>query len=223
MKIVYERGQVLGKHGIKYLKELQGIPRINSKGRPYTERYALFLCGNCPNEFRAHIGKIKCGWTKSCGCIKLTSDGISCLPSGERDPIHVVWSRMINRCHNPNDIGFKNYGSRGISVCDDWRKSFKLFRAWAVNNGHNFGLQIDRIDNNGNYEPRNCRFVTNLENSRNKRNNRHCWLDREKMIFVDAANMLGVNYVTIASWAKQPIGSRKFRKRPAGLTFEDNA
>ena len=221
MKIVYERGQVLGKHGIKYLEEIQGIPRINPKGIRYIERYALFLCGDCPNEFRAHIGKVKCGWTKSCGCRKFTSDGISYLPSGERDPIHILWKGMIERCHDPKSVGFKNYGARGISVCTEWRDSFKAFRDWAVNNGYAKGLQIDRRENNGSYKPENCRFITNFENQSNRRNNKHCWINGEKVIWAEAARRLSVSSITIRAWSKQPIEAKKFRKRPFGLTFED--
>lgn len=217
----YTAGQLLGEYGCKYLRESKHIPRTSSSGYPFMERHAFFECGRCGKEFTAHIGKVKTGWTKSCGCRKLTSDGISTLPSGERDPLHVVWARMNERCYDPKAINYRLYGERGISVCEEWRKSFKSFRTWAINNGHELGLQIDRIDNNGNYCPENCRFVTNKENSKNKRNNRHCWLDGEKIIFSEAAERLGVSCETIRAWSKQDINSRKFRKRPLSLVFEE--
>lgn len=78
---------------------------------------------------------------------------------------------MIQRCHNPKDKGYKNYGARGITVCEEWRNNKESFFKWALENGYDFGLQIDRINPNGNYEPLNCRFITSRENNNNRRNN----------------------------------------------------
>ena len=79
-----------------------------------------------------------------------------------------VWAAMRTRCLNANCPHYKDYGGRGITVCSRWNE-FKLFRDWALSNGYQAGLQLDRIDNDGNYEPGNCRFVTKLENMRNTR------------------------------------------------------
>ena len=83
--------------------------------------------------------------------------------------IYQVWCRMKQRCQNPNDPSYKNYGGRGISLCEEWNKDFTKFAAWAT--GYAKGLQIDRINNDGNYEPGNCRWVTPKQNARNKRTN----------------------------------------------------
>lgn len=85
--------------------------------------------------------------------------------------LHRRWSRMISRCYSKSNIGYGYYGGRGISVCDEWKFDYRTFRDWAIRNGWNPSLQIDRINNEGNYEPSNCRFVTSKENNRNKRNN----------------------------------------------------
>ena len=77
---------------------------------------------------------------------------------------------MKQRILNPNHKDYKNYGGRGITVCNEWL-AFIPFRDWALNNGYAEGLQINRIWNNGNYEPFNCNFVPGEENARNKRNN----------------------------------------------------
>lgn len=82
-----------------------------------------------------------------------------------------VRRHMVRRCHDPRAEQFKDYGGRGIFVCDEWRASAHAFIKWAINSGYSIGLQIDRIDNNGPYTPSNCRFVTRLINSNNKRNN----------------------------------------------------
>lgn len=78
---------------------------------------------------------------------------------------------MKERCYNPNAHYYKNYGGRGISICDEWRNDPIAFIQWGEKHGYQKGLQIDRIDNDGNYEPSNCRFVTPKENNNNKRNN----------------------------------------------------
>lgn len=85
-----------------------------------------------------------------------------------------LWSSykdMKRRCLNPEDKSYKRYGARGIGVCPEWIDSFQSFCSWALRNGYRDDLQIDRIDNNADYCPENCRWVTAAENSRNCRNN----------------------------------------------------
>jgi len=85
------------------------------------------------------------------------------------------WGSMITRCTNPNNRNYVNYGGRGITVCDKWRK-FSNFFEWSLDNGFHLGLTIDRIDTNKGYEPNNCRYITNEEQQRNRRDNR-CFID----------------------------------------------
>lgn len=82
--------------------------------------------------------------------------------------LYYVWNTMKQRCVNPNVTRYKRYGGRGISVCEEWKKSFLAFHTWANAAGYKQGLTIDRIDNDGDYKPSNCRWVTNLENRRNR-------------------------------------------------------
>lgn len=88
-------------------------------------------------------------------------------PSIERS-IYCVWSTMIYRCENPQRRDFPHYGGRGISVCDEWH-DFETFMDWAIKNGYDFGLELDRENNDNGYNPNNCRFVTHKINSRNRR------------------------------------------------------
>jgi hypothetical protein len=79
---------------------------------------------------------------------------------------------MLVRCYNPENNNYHNYGGRGIRVCDEWRQSRDAFKNWAIANGWERGLQIDRIDNDGDYEPGNCMFTTGVWNSRKRRTSR---------------------------------------------------
>jgi hypothetical protein len=77
--------------------------------------------------------------------------------------LYEIWNGMKQRCQNPNTISYKGYGGKGISVCEEWNNSFKAFYDWAISNGYRNDLTIDRIENDGNYEPANCRWATNKE------------------------------------------------------------
>lgn len=86
-----------------------------------------------------------------------------------KHPLNSVWCGMKQRCYNKNMHRYVDYGGRGIKICDEWRNDFEAFHNWAIANGWQAGLQIDRIDNDGIYEPGNCRFVTPQANSLNRR------------------------------------------------------
>lgn len=117
-------------------------------------------------------GRLKSGHTKSCGCLaydmhvkQLETHGYT---TGGRSRTLTIWCGMKARCLNPKSISYRNYGARGISICREWL-SFKAFHEWAIANGYSDGLQLDRIDNDGDYCPSNCRWVTRTENARNTR------------------------------------------------------
>jgi hypothetical protein len=82
--------------------------------------------------------------------------------------LHRVWCEIHRRCNDPKRERYNRYGGRGIKVCDEWKTDFEPFCKWALSNGYREGLQIDRINNDGDYEPTNCRFVTRLQNCRNR-------------------------------------------------------
>lgn len=86
--------------------------------------------------------------------------------------LYNIWCLMKRRCFNPKDEKYKRYGARGITVCDEWRNNYEMFYKWAHANGYKDYLTIDRINNDGNYEPGNCRWATIIEQANNKSNSR---------------------------------------------------
>jgi len=124
-------------------------------------------CGNSHTAILTHLTK---GGTTSCGCFnkdnqrkRLTKHGFA------GTQLLQCWSDMKQRCLNPDRDNYKDYGGRGITIYQEWISDSTSFIKWALENGYQPGLQLDRKDNNGSYNPDNCRFVTNKINSRNTR------------------------------------------------------
>lgn len=134
----------------------------------------LCRCKACGREFQTtsqHANTLK-----SCGCLRknrLLKHGQAVNRNGNQPRLYRIWKAMRNRCNNPKHSGYRNYGQRGVRVCDEWDE-FLIFQKWATENGYTEPLadtpikdrlSIDRVDPNGNYEPSNCRWVPLSENS----------------------------------------------------------
>jgi len=117
---------------------------------------------------------------------------------GQRPHIYIVWKNMKARCRNSNRPDYKYYGGRGIDVCSEW-EDFGNFRKWAINNGYKKNLELDRIENDGDYCPENCRWVTHRENIKNSRNCRIITYDGKAQPLIDWAEEIGINAGTIRS------------------------
>lgn len=103
---------------------------------------------------------------------------------------------MRQRCSNPRNTHYGTYGARGITVCEEWEK-FEAFRDWALANGYEASLEIDRIDNDAGYSPSNCRFVTKAENSRDRTTTRNFDFFGENLCLSEAARRFGIGMTTL--------------------------
>lgn len=153
-------GQVFGK--------LTVVSRLPINEKKIIKWECLCFCGKTTFVSTASL---RTGGTKSCGCQRNIRENP--LKKGSTDVkkrLFYIWRGMKSRCFCKSHKAYKDYGGRGISVCEEWETSFSLFMEWALSHGYGNTLQIDRIDNNDSYSPSNCRFVTARTNLNNKRN-----------------------------------------------------
>lgn len=113
--------------------------------------------------------------------------------------LYRIWTDMKRRCYDERCLEYRNYGGRGIEICQEWKNSFEAFRSWAMENGYADDLTIDRIDVNGNYEPSNCYWVTAKEQANNMRTNTLVTYKGETKTLVQWAESFGINYHTLVS------------------------
>lgn len=157
-------------------------------------------CGNITTVVSTNLtlGKIK-----SCGCIRreqITERNIT--HNLTKSKIYKVWKGIKQRCSNPKHPSYKNYGARGIRVCEEWKENFDGFYQWSIANGYieNKGnqktnlLTIDRIDNDKNYSPDNCRWVDRATQARNKRGNKIIVYKGEKHCLIEWCEILNLSY-----------------------------
>lgn len=130
---------------------------------------------DCGNTVITSGSAMRKGHTKSCGCLqkevaKTVMSKTMTKHKLTEHPLYEIWGSIIKRCTNPNCSAYKNYGGRGIFICDKWRNSFKSFYDDMID-GYSPELELDRIDNNDGYYKENCRWVSKQTNARNKRTN----------------------------------------------------
>ena len=170
---------------------------------PSGHKQNQWLCKcECGKEVAVTTAHLKSGHTKSCGCIqreKARINGLKKKHGLTKTRIHRIWTQMKTRCFNTNDEHYKDYGGRGITVCEEWMNSLLAFYDWAMSNGYKEGLTIDRIDVNGNYEPSNCRWATMKEQSKNKRNTVFVTLDGITKTLLEWSEITGIKYQTLFS------------------------
>lgn len=162
---------------------------------------------DCGNSVVVSGKDMRNGKTKSCGCYHKEHYATPPKMEGKKNPSYKhgksgsklfwIWAGIVQRCTNENNKGFRLYGARGITVCEEWRNSFETFYEWAIANGYSEGLSIDRKDNNKGYSPENCRWATAKDQSNNRRCNILITRNGETHTLSEWTNMLNLPYKTV--------------------------
>ena len=183
-------GQKIGK--LKVVRRLESGTTANGK------RYGRWKCRcDCGNEIILRTGYLQSGDTKSCGCYRKEITTLRSYKHGHsrkhaETRTYKAWQRMFQRCTNPNNPDYKYYGGRGIKISELWINSFENF---LIDMGEcPKGLSLDRIDNNGNYEPGNCRWSTWMNQQNNRRSNIRIWFAGTYYTMSQLCKELNLNY-----------------------------
>lgn len=179
---------------------------IKTAGKTKNGAYLWQCKCDCGNEIIANVGNLKNGHTKSCGCLRVDRCKTNFTKHGlEHTRLYGIWSDMRLRCYDEKNIAYHRYGGRGITICDEWKNDVKAFYDWATANGYKDSLTIDRIDNDGNYCPENCRWATVKEQASNRRSNILVTHNGKTQTMKKWANEVGTPYKVV--WARmQKLG-----------------
>jgi len=180
---------------LEIIKEISPIISSNKPRRMFS-----CMC-ECGNIVETQLSLLLLGKTQSCGCYQRQRAKETQLKHGlEKHPLYSIWKNMKKRCLNPNEISYSNYGGRGILMCNQWLSDFKEFYLWSITNSYSKGLTIDRIDNDGNYCPENCRWVNRTIQNNNTRKNHYIVHE-------------GINYTlaTLSEYLKIPYNIVRYR------------
>lgn len=171
------------------------------KLRNYHKKHTYWLCiCECCNFKEVYLGSLTSGATTSCGCYHKEIVKNVNLKHGKRHTsLYKIWRDIKQRCYNKHNTRYKDYGKRGIIVCDEWLSDFTNFYTWAMTNGYNDKLSIDRIDVNGNYEPNNCRWATAKQQARNRRSCKYFTYNGKTHCIKEWCEILNLNYKTVST------------------------
>lgn len=156
---------------------------------------AVWKCDcKCGSTVFAATDSLKNGNTQGCGCKSKETARIRSLNSHRRTRVYSIYNCMKQRCYNQNNKGYKNYGGRGIKICEEWLNDYAKFYDWAIKSGYKDDLTIDRIDVNGNYEPLNCKWSTCKEQNNNRRSSIYLSYQGKTQTIYDWSIETGIKY-----------------------------
>ena len=193
------------------------MSEVTQKG----EKVWICRCA-CGAEKHARGSALRGGYIKSCGCLQQESRNTAKRTHGlSHMQVYSVWSNMRQRCTNPNTVGYVLYGGRGVTVCTRWN-SFENFHADMGDPPK--GASIDRINNDGNYEPNNCRWATRTDQNQNKRTTRYLTAGGETLPLAVWAKRLGIRHSTLRErldrgWSEQRACTTPSIRAPFGTTI----
>lgn len=171
---------------------------------------------DCGNPRDVILYQFRTNHVKSCGCLAIEHKKNFAIISPQKThgythhELYPTWRHMISRCYNKQNNAYKDYGGRGIKVCDEWMKDFMNFYNWAKSNGYQKWLTIDRIENDGDYTPANCRWATEEVQANNRRSTHYVILDANRISMACACKQLNLKYKIINQRVKRD-----------GLSFEE--
>jgi hypothetical protein len=171
---------------------------VISFDREKTKRKAYWICKcECGNIKSVRSDSLQENKVLSCGCIKKEQDRINLTANHShkmsKTRIYREWQGMKTRCYNKNNKRYNNYGGRGITVCDEWMNNFDNFFKWSLDNNYSDDLTIDRKNNDGNYEPSNCRWVNNKIQCNNRNSNIVIEHNDEKLTLTELSEKKGLS------------------------------
>lgn len=202
MKKYLQKGQRFGRLTVIELSHREHVVKKNSKGNYYKYFYKC-LC-DCGKECVANEDSLRGNRRKSCGCLRTENArrSLHSINAGKehnlsKHPLYRTFHGLKKRCYNKNCKSYKDYGGRGITICDEWLNSFKSFYDWAMANGYEKGLSIERIDVNKGYSPENCTWIPFGDQAKNTRRSVFYEYKGEKKILGDWAKQYNLPFTCV--------------------------
>lgn len=185
--------------------------------------YWITKC-ECGNVKVQNGRRVKRGDIKSCGCLsKEVTSKVKTTHGETGSRLLRIYYNMKGRCYLESNPKFKNYGGRGITICDEWLDDYTKFSKWAKENGYKDDMTIERIDVNGNYSPENCAWISISDQAKNKTSSIRVYIDGKRYSPKELSEIHGIPERTIYRRIKvgdigrsivRPLGIRQFQKRP---------
>mgnify|MGYP000935003826 CR=1 FL=1 len=181
--------------------------KLPSRKLPSGKTQVVWLCKcDCGKKHIVSGENLKSGGVKSCGCYaKEISSKVHKKHGLSQTKLFNVWHGIKKRCLTKSDKHYKDYGGRGITICDEWKNNFIIFYNWSMKNGYKDGLTIDRINNNGNYEPSNCRWTTLRVQANNRRSNVLVTYKGETLTLTQMARKYNISFGMLRTRLKKKI------------------